>query len=415
MVDAPNRRSLRRHRWFATCLLLLAVVVFIAARAWPHAPFLARMLGAAAEAAMVGGLADWFAITALFRRPLGLPIPHTALIPLRKADIGRSLGNFVRDNFLDPDLLLARWRRENRALRIAQWLQTPGNADAIAERIVAALPMLLDGIDDTEVQAFLGAIARERLYRINLRPSVDAMLNSLIGTSKHMEILDALLEQIKPSLHRNRGLITARIGDVTGRWVPQFVDRRLAGKLVEALEQALESVSQPGDPDRIRLDRWLQRVLADLRDRPSYSSAIDELKRILAEHPVFLRSLGSIWDEFKSEIRASSLSPSSKIGTMTAEVIQTTGKLLEESPAMQIYVNAAIEKILIAYITPWRIGIGNFIAEQVASWDGRQVSETIELQVGKDLQYVRVNGTVVGAMIGLILFLLDEALPHLFH
>lgn len=408
-----KRRSLRRNRCFATGLLVAAIIVFVGAHAWPEQSFAARLLAAAAEAAMVGGLADWFAITALFRRPLGLPIPHTALIPVRKDDIGRSLGNFVRDNFLDPNLVLARWRRENRALQIAQWLKTPGNADFVAERIVSALPPVLDAVDDKQVRLFLAEVVRERLHHVNLRPTIDAVLTGLVGSGKHMELLDAVLDQVKPGLCRNKALIAERIGDVTGRWIPQFVDRQLAGKLVEALEKSIDALGRPGDPDRLRFDRWIQMTLAELRARPSYSAAIDEMKQVLAEHPVFLRSLGMIWDEIKAEMLSDLALPSSKVRAMSAELVQTTGRLLENSAPMQLYVNAAIERILIDYITPWRLGIGNFIAEHVASWNGRQIAEIIELQVGKDLQYVRVNGTVVGAIIGVLLFLLSEGLRYL--
>lgn len=408
-----KRRSLRRHRAFATGLLLLAVAIFIAAREWPYASFATRLLSAAAEAAMVGGLADWFAITALFRRPLGLPIPHTALIPAKKSDIGRSLGGFVRDNFLDPDLLLERLRRENRAVQLASWLKAPSNADFIAERIVAAAPMVIETLDDKQVQIFLGKIARERLHHIDISGTVDAVLTHLVDSGKHLALLDALLEQIKPALHRNRDAVAAKVGEFTGRWIPEFVDRRLAVRLTEAIERWIDAVSRLGDPERQRLDRWMKDMLMQLRMQPSYAGMIDDLKQALFNHPTLIGAFEAIWAEIKAEILADLNSASPKGRMIAAELVQTTGQLLENSPAMQEHLNAAIETVLIDYITPWRVGIGNFIAERVASWDGRQVADIIELQVGKDLQYVRVNGTVVGALIGVLLFLLNELLPHL--
>lgn len=410
-----KRRSLRRHRAFATGLLLLAVAIFIAAREWPGAPFAARLLGAAAEAAMVGGLADWFAITALFRRPLGLPIPHTALIPAKKSDIGKSLGGFVRDNFLDPELLLERLRRENRAGQLAGWLTAPGNADFIAARIVAAAPMVIETLDDQQVRIFLGKIARERLHRINFMGAVDAILKHLVDSGQHLVLLDALLAQIKPSLHRNRDTVAAKVGDFTGRWVPEFVDRKLAIRVIEAVEKSIDAVGTPGDPERLRLDRWMKDELTQLRAKPSYASAIEDLKQALSNQPALLGALEGLWSEIKAEILADLNSPSPQGRLIATELVQTTGRLLASSPATQKHLNAAIETVLIDYITPWRLGIGNFIADRVASWDGRQVADIIELQVGKDLQYVRVNGTVVGALIGVVLFLLNELLPHLGH
>lgn len=408
-----KRQSLRRHRVFATGLLLLAVAVFIAAREWGHGSFAARLLSAAAEAAMVGGLADWFAITALFRRPLGLPIPHTALIPAKKSEIGRSLGGFVSDNFLDPDLLLERLRRENRALQLARWLIAPSRADFIAERIVAALPMVLETLDDRQVRIFLGNIARERLHHVNFMGAADAVLKHLVDSGKHLELLDALLDQLKAALHRNRDAIAAKVGEFTGRWIPEFVDRRLAIRLTEALVKAIDALGTPGDPERLRLERWMKDVLTQLRALPSYARTIEDIKQVLANQPALIGALATLWGEIKAEILADlhSASPTARI--IAVDLVQTTGRLLGNSPAMQEHLNAALETVLIDYITPWRLGIGNFIADRVASWDGREVAEIIELQVGKDLQYVRVNGTVVGALIGIVLFLLNELLPHL--
>jgi uncharacterized membrane-anchored protein YjiN (DUF445 family) len=408
-----KRKSLRRHRCFATGLLLLAVAVFVLARASQENSFPIRLAASAAEAAMVGGLADWFAITALFRRPLGLPIPHTALIPLKKGDIGRSLGDFVKDNFLEPKLLVERLRRENRALQFACWLKTPTAANFVAERIVAALPALLETVEDRRLQAFLRELGNEALQRINLKATVDAVLNNLVLSGKHMELLDALLDQVRPALHRNRDTITAKVGEVTGRWIPQFVDRKLAARLVDALEKTIDALGRADDPDRMHLDRWIREVLRDLQKGPTYATVIEDMKDTLSTQPVFIRSLETLWGEIKSEILADLGSPNPQVARKSAEIVQTTGRLLERSAVMQQYLNAAIERVLSDYIAPWRLGIASFIAEQVASWDGRQVAHIIELQVGKDLQYVRVNGTVVGALIGILLFLSNELLPRL--
>jgi uncharacterized membrane-anchored protein YjiN (DUF445 family) len=298
---------------------------------------------------------------------------------------------------------------------LARWLKAPGNADFMAERIVAASPMVLDTLDDKQVQIFLGKIARERLHHINFIGTADAVLTHLVDSGKHLALLDALLEQIKPALHRNRDAVAAKVGEFTGRWIPEFVDRRLAARLTEAIEKSIDAVSRQGDPERLRLDRWMKDVLMQLRAQPSYASMIEDIKQALFNQPALIGALEAIWAEIKAEILADLNSASPKGRMIAAELVQTTGQLLENSPAMQEHLNAAIETVLIDYISPWRVGIGNFIADRVASWDGRQVAEIIELQVGKDLQYVRVNGTVVGALIGILLFLLNELLPHLPH
>jgi uncharacterized membrane-anchored protein YjiN (DUF445 family) len=263
------------------------------------------------------------------------------------------------------------------------------------------------------VQSFLGNIARERLHRINFMGAADAVLKHLVDSGKHLELFDALLDQIKPALHRNRDAIAAKVGEFTGRWIPEFVDRRLAIRLTEALVKSIDALSTPGDPERLRLERWMKDVLTQLRALPSYASTIENIKQVLANQPALIGALATLWGEIKAEILADLNAASPRARIIAVDLVQTTGRLLENSPAMQEHLNAAIETVLIDYITPWRLGIGNFIADRVASWDGREVAEIIELQVGKDLQYVRVNGTVVGALIGILLFLLNELLPHL--
>ena len=408
-----KRIALRRKRALATGLLLVAVVLFLGMRLVPEPGLGLRLLNAAAEAAIVGGLADWFAITALFRRPLGLPIPHTALIPSRKDEIGRSLGDFVSGQFLDQELLTERLRRENRALQIANWLDTPKTADFVAERIVAIVPILLNGLDDAEIRTFTRTLAREGISRIQIVPTVDALLESFVATGKHMEIVDVLIAVIAPSLQALKEPIVERVGERTGRFFPSYFDRKIGKGIVDGTEKWLDSVRTPASEERLRVDIWLRTTVREFRASPDYPKLLEQAQMEIASNPAVLHALGMVWDRMKSDLLADAGAASPRISIVSADIVRTIGRLLRQMPVMQDYLNTAIERMLVDYIAPWRIQIGNYIAETIGSWDGHKVAETVELQVGSDLQYIRINGTLVGALIGAALFLIGVGLASL--
>ena len=408
-----KRIALRRKRALATGLLLVAVVLFLGMRLVPEPGLGLRLLNAAAEAAIVGGLADWFAITALFRRPLGLPIPHTALIPSRKDEIGRSLGDFVSGQFLDQELLTERLRRENRALQIANWLDTPKTADFVAERIVAIVPILLNGLDDAEIRTFTRTLAREGISRIQIVPTVDALLESFVAAGKHMEIVDVLIAVIAPSLQALKEPIVERVGERTGRFFPSYFDRKIGKGIVDGTEKWLDSVRTPASEERLRVDIWLRTTVREFRASPDYPKLLEQAQMEIASNPAVLHALGMVWDRMKSDLLADAEAASPRISIVSADIVRTIGRLLRQMPVMQDYLNTAIERMLVDYIAPWRVQIGNYIAETIGSWDGHKVAETVELQVGSDLQYIRINGTLVGALIGAALFLIGAGLASL--
>lgn len=218
-------------------MLIIAALILVGTRLLSEPTYATRLMTAAAEAAIIGGLADWFAVTALFRRPLGLPIPHTALIPTRKNDIGRSLGSFVRDQFLDPELLIERMRGKNLAKQLARWLNTATTAHFIAERIVAMVPIALSAANDTEIRGFVRNVAHAGIRRLDLVPTVDTAIGTLVRTGKHMEIIDALIEVLRPSLQTIKKPIVERVGERTGRFFPAYFDRKIGEGIIEGVEK----------------------------------------------------------------------------------------------------------------------------------------------------------------------------------
>jgi uncharacterized membrane-anchored protein YjiN (DUF445 family) len=414
IADAETKRAaLRRNKRLATGLLMVAVGISIATALISDRPFAVQLLSAAAEAAIVGGLADWFAVTALFRRPLGLPIPHTALIPARKDEIGKSLAGFVRDQFLDPHVLIERLRAENRALQLARLLMSDAAAVFIADRVAAVVPTVLSSVDDASIRAFMRKVAQDGLRRLDLVATIDAVIDALIRGGKHMEVVDALIDVLRPSLDAVGETIAEKVGERTGRFFPSYFDRKIGNGIVDGVEKWLGAVRAPGSTERLRLEAWIQARLAELRASQDYAGLVERAQAAIVTHPALLHSLATIWDEIKRELVADARSASPLAGKVASDIARTIGRLLQETPELQRLLNAAIEGVVIDYITPWRAEIADYIADVVAGWDGRKVAEVIELQVGRDLQYVRINGTLVGALIGSGLFLLRVGMPGL--
>jgi uncharacterized membrane-anchored protein YjiN (DUF445 family) len=408
---AERRRRLRRAKAGAAALLAAAAVALVAARLYPEPSFVAALARAAAEAAIVGGLADWFAVTALFRRPLGLPIPHTGLIPRRKDEIGRALGAFVSEQFLAPEPLLARLRSRNRALQLARWLDSPQAAAFLGERLVALVPAALAGAGDARLRGFLAGVARESLHRIDLRPAIDGLIDSLVTQGRHMALADAVLEVLPPALAELREPLAARIGARTGRFFPGSFDRKIGTEMVQGFAAWIAAARTPGTEERRHLDAWLAGRIGALRATPDYGALIAGVQTMLAEHPAVGNALGGLWDTVKAELATADAAP--RLGALAEQLVRSSGRLLADSPAIQDQVNAAVENLVVGMLAPWRAGIGAYIAGIVAGWDADKVVAVIELQVGRDLQYIRINGTLVGALIGAGLFLLGNALPSL--
>ena len=412
IINAEAKRAaLRWNKRLATGLLVVAVAVAIATALTSDQPFAIRLINAAAEAAIVGGLADWFAVTALFRRPLGLPIPHTALIPARKDEIGKSIAGFVRDQFLDPPVLIERLRAENRALQLGELLTGDAAAAFVAERVAAMVPIVLRSVDDASIRTFVRDVAQDGLKRLDLAATMDAIVEALVRDGKHMELADALIDIIQPSLEALGSVIADKVGERTGRFFPSYFDRKIGDGIVNGVEKWLQTVRMPESAERLRLDAWVRARLAELRASPDYASLIERAQAAIVTHPALLHALATIWDEIKRELAEDARSAKPRAGKIAGEIVRTVGRLVRETPELQRILNAAIEGVVVGYITPWRTQIADYIASVVKAWDGRKVAEVIELQVGRDLQYVRINGTLVGALIGSALFLMRAGLP----
>jgi uncharacterized membrane-anchored protein YjiN (DUF445 family) len=405
-ANEEKYRALQRQRRIATALLLIAMAVFLVTQYLPPSTVV-RLFAAAAEAALVGGFADWFAVTALFRHPLGLPIPHTALIRTQKDRIGRSLGNFVRDRFLDPELVIERLRQENRAHQIALWLESEKAGQFAAERVLSLVPVLLKTADDEAVLRSLAALAHAALDRIDFAPLADAAIARVMGTGRHMELVDVAARIAGPALGSFEQTIIEKVGEQTGRFFPKYFDRKIGRAIVRGVKSWLLAIQIPDSEERQAIDQWVRKAVAKFRGSVNYPQLMNEARAAVLSNPAMQQMLSAVWQELKREIASDLQRDLPQIGAVAADVVRTAGRLLRENALLQDYVNTALERLVVDYIAPWREQISDFIAEVVAAWDAQTVSDLIELEVGRDLQFVRINGTVIGALIGMLLFVLS--------
>ncbi len=403
--EAEKRRVLRRHQRSATGLLVVAAIVFLVSHAIPDPPFLVQLIEAGAEAAVVGGLADWFAVTALFRHPLGIPIPHTALIPRHKDGLGRGLGTFIERNFLAPELVAQRLGRADLGGKLADWLSDRANAAMVAGHAIGAVPHALRALDDQQVRDFLHRALHEQISKVDIAPALLRGLSILTERGYHHELFDRAIEFVRGYLTENEQRIYELVGERSRWYVPPNVDRTVARTLVQGILRLLDELLERDNQTRQQFEAGLKQMIEDLRDSKGYRARMASIRDDVVASPDVQAFLGSVWDDVRDLIVRNVEPPSERLTDSVTGAIQGLGRTLASEPEMRARVNRNIEGLIREFIVPWRAEIGRFIADVVKGWDGNTVSNRMELTVGRDLQFIRVNGTLVGALVGAGLFL----------
>lgn len=405
-----QRRGLRRNRLIATALLAAMAGVFIVTNLIAEPGFWVLLLRATAEAAVVGGLADWFAVTALFRQPLGLPIPHTAIIPKNQVRIGEGLANFIEHNFLTPELVSAKLRSIGPARLIADWLSCPANADAVADHLARGMPHVLAAVDDRDFRAFVGETLGRQLRAIELAPMLGRAIAMLTANRVHEGLLDRFLDICREFLDaREDQLYAAAEAQRRRWWIPKAVNRQIAKSIIGGVRELLSNLREPGSAARQNLLFGIERLAGELCISPEYRARVEEAKLRLLEDAEAQAWLSSIWGNLEQALLADLVSPDSKIRQTLASTIGLFARNLLADPAMRKRVDRTIE-LMATELIPWRVELAQFIIEVVRQWDTKSFTERLELVVGRDLQYIRINGTVVGGFIGCLLYLLSSAL-----
>ena len=406
VADAEAKQlQLDRMKRRATGLLVVMSAVFLAALVLePRYPWLGYVR-ATAEAAMVGGLADWFAITALFKHPLNIPIPHTAIIPTRKDRIGRTLGNFVQHNFLSPEVLGPKLLAIQPSRRLAEWLRRPENSRSLARHAASALRSATDVVKDEDVHALLERSVIEPLRQRPIAPMLAKGLLLLTANDRHQQLLDRVINGLAGLIVENEDFIRHRIHAESPWWVPGFVDERVHAKVVAGIQHTLLEVStDPSHPMRRQFDDLLTDWIVRLQESPEAIARADAVKQQLLDHPTSRGLSASLWEEVKRMLdRQADAGPVEAPGALDRGLVALAdGALADE--ALLAKLDGWIVEAVLRVVEQHRHEVGRLIEHTVSNWDPRETSKRLELAVGRDLQFVRINGTLVGGLVGLLLY-----------
>jgi uncharacterized membrane-anchored protein YjiN (DUF445 family) len=409
---AGKLTAYKRMKWFATALLAAMAGTYALSRAFEPAYPALGFVRALAEAAMVGGIADWFAVTALFRHPLGLPLPHTAIIPRNKDRIGENLAKFVETNFLAPDIIAGKLARIDFAMQFAHWLAVPERGRQIAQWTLDFVPSLLSAIDDEDIRRFLHQNVAERVRSVDTPLVVGTIADTLLEGDRHQAVVTELLAQLAQLFEEHKPLIRQRVRESTAWiWKKLSIDEKVSDNLIAVVDETLKDLSEnPDHAWRRGFDDAIRDFVSQLRSSPDYLAKWEALKEQLVEHPALKDYLANVWRDIKVWIQSDAASPNSYLKARIEEGIAGIADGLLTDAAMREKLNAWLRETMLALVDGQRHAIARLISETVHHWDADTVTQKIELEVGRDLQFVRINGTVIGGFVGLALHTLDVLL-----
>ena len=406
--DELKRVRLVKMKRVATLMLVGVALLFVVTR-WLESqyPWLG-FVRAFAEAAMVGGIADWFAVTALFRHPLGIPIPHTAIVASRKDRIGTALGNFVQHNFLTRDVVASKIAAMQLGDRAAQWLARPENSRRLARHAAHGLSGAVGVMRDEDVQALVDRGIVSRLRRMQAAPLMARLFELMTTGGRHQALLDDALRLAAKFLFENEAMIREKVKAESPWWVPGAVDSRVGDKIVSGVEKTLVAVAaDPDHPLRQRYDEAVDRFVISLRENPETIARFEQIKLDVLAHPGVADFSREVWGDVKERIAnyADALADDAEQEPDQLERwLAGLGQKVLEDPVLSAKVNGWIVEIVAYSVEQAREEVAKLISATVAAWDADATSRKIELQIGRDLQFIRINGTIVGGLVGLILY-----------
>lgn len=407
----PAQPGARGMKIVATGLLVVMAAVFAAARALEPAHSWLGYVKAFAEAAMVGGLADWFAVTALFRHPLGLPIPHTAIIPRNKDRIGETLANFIRDNFLVPAVVARRMQQLDVALAAGRFLQTPAGEGtrirAGASRLIADI---FESLDDERLGGIVKGAIASRLRKMEVSPLIGHALASAINEDRHVPMLEAAIRWTARALEANEQLIRDMV-QKKANWVLKLagLDTRLADAIIDGLRKlTVEMSTDPAHPVRIKIEEALADLANDLQGRPETRQRVEAIKEQLLDNRSVSLWLDTLWRKGREAIVKAARNPDAVLAGKLGEILKSMGGTLEKDPRIRGAINQFARRAVVGMAASYGGSIVKLVSETIRGWDAQTVTNRLEAAVGRDLQYIRINGTLVGGLVGLTLHIVDN-------
>ncbi|WP_435881079.1 DUF445 domain-containing protein [Streptomyces bobili] len=412
-ADEERRRGVRRMKLTATGLLVFVAVVYVLAEWASHqgaGPW-AGYVAAAAEAGMVGALADWFAVTALFRHPLGLPIPHTAIIPTKKDQLGVSLGEFVGENFLSRDVVRQRLRAVGIGSRLGAWLAEPEHADRVTQELATALRGALTVMRDSDVQAVVGEAITRRADAQEIAPGMGKMLEKIVADGGHRRAVDLVVGRAHDWLVLHADSVMDAVEGGAPGWTPRFVDKRIGERVYkELLRFCAEMRDMPSHPARGALDRFLRDFASDLQSDTETRARVERLKGEVLGRGEVQDLIASAWTAVRSMIVSAAEDERSELRMRVRAALLSLGSRMATEPKVQGKVDRWVEGAAVHVVSTYRKEITLLITDTVAGWDAEHTTRKIEAHIGRDLQFIRINGTVVGSLAGLLIYTVAKGL-----
>ncbi|MQY18179.1 hypothetical protein NRB20_12480 [Nocardia sp. RB20] len=414
MDDSGKRRDLRRMKIVATAFLAGATVVYLlccwigsrgAGGNW------VGYVRAASEAGMVGALADWFAVTALFRHPLGLPIPHTAIIRKKKDQLGESLGNFVRTNFLSPETVVEKVNSAQISLRVGRWMADPAHAARVSEESATILRAAIDGLRDEDVEQIIDQTIVKRIADPQWGPPIGRVLAELLAENRQAPLLDLLAERAHQWALGSQETLDRIVATESPSWAPKFVNDMLAERVYrELVEFTWKIRSQPDHEVRLAANRFLEQFADDLQHDEAMIAKAERIKAEIMGREEITGMAQATWRAAKRLILESADDPNSTLRRKVTENVQQLGQRLAGEQGMREKVDGWLERGVRYLVSNYGSEIATLISDTVARWDAEEASRKIELQAGRDLQFIRINGTVVGSLAGLVIYAVSHLL-----
>jgi len=411
---APPPAALVRMRRLAALLLVAMAAAFFASRALEPRHPAWSFVRAFAEAAMVGGLADWFAVTALFRHPLGLPIPHTAIIPRNKDRIGDQLAQFLREYFLIPAVVARRMQRIDVAAAAGRWLANPRGAGGsrLTRGISRLATEVLQALDQERLGGMVRAMMVTRVRETELSPMLGRALAAAMAEERHRPVIDALVRWMRGALGSNEHLIRAMVHDRAGtvlRWTG--LDETLANKIIDGLDKLVaEMADNPEHPLRLKVEEAMASVAERLQHDPELRTRVETVKIELLENPAMQDWINGLWEQARAAMLRAARDPDALMAGKLGEALHQLGATLQDDPRLGRIINRFVRRAAVGAAADYGDAIVRLVSETVRGWDAQTVTQRLENAVGKDLQFIRINGTLVGGLVGVVIHGVDVLL-----
>lgn len=389
-------------------LLFMAVVFVVAFVLQERVPWLGYVR-AASEGGMVGALADWFAVTALFRHPLGVPIPHTNLIANKKDEIGEGLGSFIEENFLADDVVHDKLSQISGARMAGSWLREPGNAQRVSDMAASVGLGALTVLDDRDVQDLIESLVRRHVVDPEWGPLLGRATESFVTGGHHESLVDLAANRLEQWLVQHPQAFDRVISSRLPQWMPSIVEKFVDQRLHTEAVKFLQNVAADGNhPARHAITRFLSDLAGDLQEQASLQAQLESFKREVFDSPRIRALAASTWQTMRAAIVDMLEDPESELRDRITAAVADFGRKLEDDATLQYKIDVWVMKVVEYLVRTYRHDLALVVSDTVQRWDAREAAEKIELQVGKDLQFIRINGTVIGSLAGLTIFTIAE-------